>query len=255
MFSKELENLIQATLEDGVLEEYEKAALVKRATAEGVDLTELEIYINSILQKRQHELEEAKNAEYAKAEQQNIEAFGKTCPQCGKQVTPLTLVCDCGYEFTNQKELSSIRKLFEKLNSVELTKSEEKEVRKADDVKGARESYLVAKKVELISTFPVPNSKADIIDFLSMSISLANKKLGLGDKKNFFIVMAILASVTILGGLILMIIISEKSFAEEKLKKAWRAKFEQVLMKGRSLRGDAEFTQQLDYYENLLNKK
>lgn len=47
MFSKELENLIQATLEDGVLEDYEKAALVKRATAEGVDLTELEIYINS----------------------------------------------------------------------------------------------------------------------------------------------------------------------------------------------------------------
>ena len=34
----------------------------------------------------------------------------------------------------------------------------------------------------------------------------------------------------------------------------WRAKFDQVLIKGRSLRGDAEFTQQLDYYENLLRK-
>lgn len=31
MFSQELENLIQATLEDGMLEDYEKAALVKRA--------------------------------------------------------------------------------------------------------------------------------------------------------------------------------------------------------------------------------
>ena len=39
MFSKELENLIQATLEDGVLEEYEKTALVKRAQAEGVDVS------------------------------------------------------------------------------------------------------------------------------------------------------------------------------------------------------------------------
>ena len=48
MFSQELENLIQATLEDGVLEEFEKAALVKRAQAEGVDLAELEIYINSV---------------------------------------------------------------------------------------------------------------------------------------------------------------------------------------------------------------
>lgn len=34
----------------------------------------------------------------------------------------------------------------------------------------------------------------------------------------------------------------------------WRAKFEQVLMKGRSLRGDSEFTRQLDYYENSLKK-
>ena len=55
VFSPELEQLIQATLEDGVLEDYEKAALVKRAIAEGVDIAELEIYINSILQKRQKE--------------------------------------------------------------------------------------------------------------------------------------------------------------------------------------------------------
>ncbi|MGM9734391.1 MAG: hypothetical protein ACI3YT_09790, partial [Prevotella sp.] len=64
MFSKELENLINASLEDGVLEEYEKAAIVKRAQAEGVDLTELEIYINSILQRRKRELNEKKEEEY-----------------------------------------------------------------------------------------------------------------------------------------------------------------------------------------------
>ena len=52
-----------------------------------------------------------------------------------------------------------------------------------------------------------------------------------------------------------LIFYSAQSFAEEKLKDAWRAKCEQVLMKGRSLRSDAEFTQQLDYYESLLNKK
>ena len=64
MFSKELENLIQATLEDGVLEDYEMAALERRAKAEGVDLVELEIYINSILQKRRKEKEDQKNAEF-----------------------------------------------------------------------------------------------------------------------------------------------------------------------------------------------
>lgn len=45
-----------------------------------------------------------------------------------------------------------------------------------------------------------------------------------------------------------------KSFAEEKLKKAWREKFDQVMSKGRSLRGDAEFTKQLDYYESILEE-
>ena len=61
MFSKELENLIQATLEDGVLEEHEKAAIIKRAEREGVDIAELEIYINSLLQKRARELERLVN--------------------------------------------------------------------------------------------------------------------------------------------------------------------------------------------------
>ena len=41
---------------------------------------------------------------------------------------------------------------------------------------------------------------------------------------------------------------------QEMRQKTWRAKFDQVLMKGRSMRGDAEFQSQLDYYENLLNK-
>ena len=41
MFSKELEELIEATLQDGILEEHEKQALVKRALLEGVDIAEL----------------------------------------------------------------------------------------------------------------------------------------------------------------------------------------------------------------------
>ena len=50
MFSKELEELIEATLQDGILEEHEKQALLKRALLEGVDIAELVISINSKLQ-------------------------------------------------------------------------------------------------------------------------------------------------------------------------------------------------------------
>ena len=49
MFSKEMEALIQATLEDGVLEDHEKAALIKRAQKEGIDLDELEIYQTMVI--------------------------------------------------------------------------------------------------------------------------------------------------------------------------------------------------------------
>ena len=57
-----------------------------------------------------------------------------------------------------------------------------------------------------------------------------------------------------LGWLYGAIYLMFKSFAEEKLKKAWREKFDQVMSKGRSLRGDAEFTKQLDYYESILEE-
>lgn len=286
MFSKELENLIQATLEDGVLEEYEKAALVKRATAEGVDLTELEIYINSILQKRQRELNEKKNAEFTQAEQQKKEAFGKVCPKCGKQVTPMTLVCECGYEFTAQKEVSSIQKLSEKLNSIKLTPSEEKQI--AEQPVGCQEDMrtrmLATKRIELISTFPVPNNKVDIIEFLALAApksKLVGGMIGtIKDRLKLSIPAAIVVFVVIglifksglrehdgaitaffmsgmaaVGLVVASVKLGEGMLRENKERQTWREKFDQVLMKGRSLRGDAEFSQQLDYYESLLNKK
>lgn len=51
MFSKEMEALIAASIEDGILTEQEKRVLVKRAEKEGIDLDELEVYIQSMLQK------------------------------------------------------------------------------------------------------------------------------------------------------------------------------------------------------------
>ena len=62
MFSERLENLIKAALQDGVLTDQEKASIVKRAQAEGEDIDEVEIYIQSLMQKRQQELSQ-KNKE------------------------------------------------------------------------------------------------------------------------------------------------------------------------------------------------
>lgn len=49
-----------------------------------------------------------------------------------------------------------------------------------------RAKILTNKKVDIIASFPVPNTKEDIIEFLAISIVGANKKLGFFEvKRNF----------------------------------------------------------------------
>lgn len=272
MFSKELENLINATLEDGVLEEYEKAALVKRAQAEGVDLTELEIYINSILQRRKKERTKAEEARQEIIDKKKKEAYGRVCPNCGKQVNSMTLKCDCGYEFTNNAVRSSVQILADKIEKIKNRYSDIKDDNKRDDVR-------TKEIVDAITIYPVPNTKEDIIEFCAMAISNSKTRGGLWGTALGRI--KILAVIAVIGAIIAYIIvddpeaktmapvavilctafyggmafifIDQDTIRSNKIANAWRAKFEQVLIKGRSLRGDAEFTRQLDYFESLVN--
>lgn len=281
MFSKELENLIQATLEDGKLEENEKAALVKRAQKEGVDLDELEIYINSLLQRRQRELREKNNELDEKLEKKKKEAFGRTCPNCGKQVPPLTLKCDCGYEFTNNHQISSVQILSDKIEKILEKPLPNDEEKKQEEIKNRDQKIR-----EIISMFPVPNTKEDIIEFLSLSLTKSRRKGGfLGSMMNRFLIVAIITIIIVVvcvikainaendddmdwpiiallylgggaagAGSWLAMKVDIETIRWNKNADVWRAKSEQVLIKGRSLRGDSEFTQQLDYYESLLRK-
>ena len=296
MFSKELEDLIQATLEDGVLEENEKAALVKRAQREGVDLDELEIYINSLIQKRQRELNEKRDLREEEYEKKKKEAIGPVCPKCGKQVPALTLKCDCGYEFQRGEHESSVKKLFEKINLIQSRRlNGQPGSYEWDEDRKSRDQEML----DVISLFPVPNTKEDIMEFLSLSIPKAKKKGGIlgtiyGRIILGLIILAIVMIVVNLflpdsytetrvidGGLLfkdeeitethnpkdflyilgfggfvvvccLSIFVGNETLRWNKFATTWRAKFDQVLMKGRSLRADAEFTKMLDYYESQM---
>ena len=177
MFSKELENLINATLEDGVLEEYEKAALVKRAQAEGVDLTELEIYINSILQRRKKERTKAEEARQEIIDKKKKEAYGRVCPNCGKQVNSMTLKCDCGYEFTNNAVRSSVQILADKIERISSKPYSSKELDPYDKFK--EDNQKTKEIVDAITIYPVPNTKEDIIEFCAMAISNSKTRGGL----------------------------------------------------------------------------
>ncbi len=71
MFSERLDKLIQSSLQDGVLTDQEKAVILKRAKAEGEDIDEVEIYIDSLLQKRQKELNNTAVKKQANASKMN----------------------------------------------------------------------------------------------------------------------------------------------------------------------------------------
>lgn len=285
MFSKELEDLIQATLEDGILEENEKAALVKRATAEGVDIAELEIYINSILQRRQRKLNKEADARREKREQERKEALGRICPNCGKQIPPMTLKCECGYEVPTEKNTSSSATLL--FNKIDEINSKYSRNMSYDDgffagiwARRQREDAKTKEIIDAITFCPVPNTKEDIIEFLSLSCVNARYKGGffgtflnrliillgvcfvvalivmisggfdgnaVSDSFSFFVVFGIIATV-------FSYIFNPEVIFWNKRADAWRAKFDQIIMKGRSMHGDTEFQKQLDYFQKKIKE-
>lgn len=113
-FSDRLKNLIDNALEDGQLTEQERNAIIRRAQAENEDVDEVDIYIQSLQQKRLKELkDEAQNKaekervasmkarearEKAEAEEEKERStILRKCPACGATLPPLTSVCpECG---------------------------------------------------------------------------------------------------------------------------------------------------------------
>ena len=196
----------------------------------------------------------------------------------------MTLKCVCGYEFTTTKNVSSVKKLSEKIEAIQ---SKPYIYSDPDDDKYKEEVRRRNQRIkDTINLFPVPNTKEDIIDFLSLAVPNAKTKGGIwGTKSGRFLVVGVLCLVFaiamgfITGGeheagsfaagflifgllpgcfAMLFFAVSTSSinptFIHNELASSWRAKFDQVMMKARSLRGDADFQKQLDYFESLLKK-
>lgn len=189
MYSRKMEGLIKAALADNVLTEKEKQVLFKKAQAEGIDLDEFEMVLDARLVEAQkaeaarkakeakkakeaQKAEAAKKAKGAKAkettktevaeEPESMRIVGKTeseraapksdkygdirkCPACGSIVGAFKGICpECGYEFANVDANLSSRKLYDALS-------------KASTIQ----------KAEIIETFPIPNTKADLLEFLT----------------------------------------------------------------------------------------
>lgn len=240
MYNKELEELIDAALEDGVLTEKEKQVLFKRAQSMGIDLDEFEMVLDARLVKLQKE-EKAK----AQVSAPKSDKYGdiKKCPSCGAMVESFTTRCpDCGYEFRNVDANVSIQKLFELLNEVEDKATEGNEsvlgglVRKSFGIHNNKD---MRKRKAIIQNFPIPNTKEDILEFLSQALPLA-KGPGFFRKLSYRLGLQ-----------------NGDSYAVEvEMSPVWKRKCEQIIMKAKfSMKDDKNTLAEIMEYAKELKIK
>ena len=163
MLTPELEQLIKYALEDGVLTDKERSVLMRKAQAAGADLDEFEMILEA-------KLYEVQKAAAAAASKSNSNKYGEVrkCPNCGAQVKGGSAVCtECGYVFTNVSANSSAEKLQAKLD--EFNRRQEQRADSRGYLRTVFDNTSRCKqKMEIISTFPVPNTREDLLEFLTM---------------------------------------------------------------------------------------
>lgn len=210
MYDERIERLINAALADGELTEKEKQILFKNAQAEGIDLDEFEMVLESRLYEHQKAAQEAANAQalamaqlqtqqfQAQAQAQAAQAqaqaaqaqaqaqaqaapkstkFGdiRKCPACGAIVAAGSASClECGYAFTEDAGNTAMDKLYERLKAID-----DKYANKSlgDSLKSmfiTGDDNKPKEKMEAIQMFNVPNTRAELLGLLSSLQPVAN---------------------------------------------------------------------------------
>ena len=187
IYNSMLENLINAALADGELTEKEKQILFKKAQMSGIDLDEFEMVLEAKLYERQQEMRamaQTQAIQAAQIQQAQATAAPKStkygdvnkCPSCGAMIETFSTHCtQCGFEFSGVEASASFTRLMNELKAAEATRTS------ASDIKAAMFGQafgdpVTNKKKTIISNFPIPNTKADILEFVTMAAPLAEKK-------------------------------------------------------------------------------
>ena len=131
----DLERLINIAKESGELSERQKEIILRKAKSLGENVDEVEVLIDTVPKAT------------SKSTSSGREKL-KKCPNCGAVITDVVMKCpECGYVFSVVKANDSSQKLFEKLNNAKSLQT----------------------KKQIIESFPIPNSKEDLLEFLLLS--------------------------------------------------------------------------------------
>lgn len=231
--NEQLEKLIDLALVDGILTDKERQVLQRKAQELGVDQDEFEMVLEGkyqLAQKSAVSPHPPSPGGYEK-HRTNKEGDLKKCPSCGAPVQAFSTKCpDCGHEFRGIKSASSIERLYDELQKIEESERSRQRswAQKIDGDLGVQKS-VATRQASAISSFPVPNTKEDLLEFLSIASSEAKKKLSM------FIMHA---------------------HPDAILKKAWKSKCEQVITKARfSMKEDKRTLEEIESYAKQLKIK
>lgn len=149
MYSKELEELIDSVLADGVVTDQERTVLRKRALACGEDPDEVMIVVDGRLAKIK---KSASPAIPATEKRGNI----VKCPHCGAPIEAGAVKCkECGYVFTNVKANNTAKEFAIML---------EQRIQK---VRYDGDKTNINKVNEFIKNYPLPTGKEDLLEFIA----------------------------------------------------------------------------------------
>lgn len=212
LFSQELEELIDAVLQDGTITQKERATLHKRAQSEGADPDEVDIVIEARLNKQKKQTQASRVAPLAgsatppppppEAKPEPAQSAGNTfkygtvlkCPNCGTRIKGGSAVCpSCHYTFHGISANASIERLNAKLEAFDKQNNISSDVVSFGKNLGtgclafclwpiavpilllkSGNKPIYRRKFDLISNFPVPNTRADLLDFLALVQQRAN---------------------------------------------------------------------------------
>lgn len=188
MFPPELEKLIEYAIIDGEITAKEREILIRKAKELEIDLEEFEMVLDAkLFENRQkpniseHSYSSGQTTIDAEAPSDKESAAIK-CPTCKAPMAGFVTSCAyCGSDFSEKKSSDTIQKLFDSLIEAEDDRREDSSnpfsalgrfyADAFSSISGP--SKVDRKKIEIISSFPVPTTKADILEFLTLAIPRA----------------------------------------------------------------------------------
>ena len=223
----DLENIVNSLLSKGEITERSRELLMKKAEQLGVDAIDFELDLEG----RIAESKTRTNAPSPPSPQTNKERIIKKCPGCGAVADSFSTKCkECGHEFRSIELNNSVKLFFEKYEELQFLVANELKAnpRKIGDrtfpIHEAEINAAVCdRRANLIDSFPILNTKEDILEFLSIAVPESKKKLS-------FI-----------------------EIPKKNLRKAWTSKAEQIIMKARfAMKDDKKTLEEIEVYAKEL---